>query len=231
MQFDHLWSEEKRAKSSPLFPNNGDIPTHTPAWETDLRVEGADIARIPSSGPVVVTANHHSGMLHGSLLAKLLRRVRSDVKVLSYPARYPFLHAHKSRAGSQSLFLQFAETEALAWLREGGMLAISFGHEIFPWQLNPAQKKALSGTNCQCVLFAKPGPARCRFIFAVTTQPWISSPVCGLGSRIHPPLWSLRGRRDGGQRFALEGKYRRTRLPASQMPRRPLSICGGGFSF
>jgi len=140
MQFDHLWSEEKRAKSSPLFPNNGDIPTHTPAWETDLRVEAADIARIPSRGPVVVTANHHSGMLHGSLLAKLLRRVRSDVKVLSYPARYPFLHARKSRAGSQSLFLQFAETEALAWLREGGMLAISFGHEIFPWQLNPAQK-------------------------------------------------------------------------------------------
>src|SRR5579863_5460268 len=48
-----------------------------------LRVEPADQARIPASGPVVVVANHPYGMLGGAILTALLRRVRPDVKILT----------------------------------------------------------------------------------------------------------------------------------------------------
>src|ERR1039458_3690718 len=49
----------------------------------DLRVDAADTARIPATGPVVVVANHPFGMLDGAVLAVLLTRVRPDVKVMT----------------------------------------------------------------------------------------------------------------------------------------------------
>jgi len=49
----------------------------------ELRIDDADQARIPASGPVVVVANHPYGMLDGALLTVLLTRVRSDVKILT----------------------------------------------------------------------------------------------------------------------------------------------------
>lgn len=49
----------------------------------DLRVDTADTARIPVTGPVVVVANHPFGMLDGAVLAVLLTRVRPDVKVMT----------------------------------------------------------------------------------------------------------------------------------------------------
>lgn len=48
-----------------------------------IRVDAADQARIPASGPVVVVANHPYGMLDGAILTVLLTRVRQDVKVLT----------------------------------------------------------------------------------------------------------------------------------------------------
>src|SRR5215469_2735732 len=48
-----------------------------------LQIDSADQARIPSSGPVVVVANHPYGMLDGAILTVLLTRVRRDVKVLT----------------------------------------------------------------------------------------------------------------------------------------------------
>jgi 1-acyl-sn-glycerol-3-phosphate acyltransferase len=53
------------------------------AMRVELRVDSASIARVPTSGPVVVVANHPFGMLDGAVLATLLTRVRPDVKVMT----------------------------------------------------------------------------------------------------------------------------------------------------
>jgi putative hemolysin len=42
-----------------------------------------DLARIPKSGPAIVTANHPFGILEGAILASLLRRIRPDVRFLA----------------------------------------------------------------------------------------------------------------------------------------------------
>ena len=42
-----------------------------------------DLARIPNSGPAIVTANHPFGILEGAILASLLRRIRPDVRFLA----------------------------------------------------------------------------------------------------------------------------------------------------
>src|SRR5271167_1883056 len=99
----------------------------------DLRVGAADMARIPTTGPVVVVANHPFGMLDGAVLAVLLTRVRPDVKVMTnYLLRdvpelarlcifvNPFQTDRGVRAGSADVN-RCAVREALGWLRRGGM--------------------------------------------------------------------------------------------------------------
>src|SRR5215469_2250040 len=111
-----------------------------------LRVDSADQARIPSTGPVVVVANHPYGVLDGALLAVLLTRVRPDVKVLAN-----FLLGDVPELQRHCIFVDPFQTdrsvdsnrralrEALAWLQQGGMLAIFPAGEVSTWQMPTAQ--------------------------------------------------------------------------------------------
>lgn len=111
----------------------------------DLRVDAADIARIPTTGSVVVVANHPFGMLDGAVLAVLLTRVRPDVKVMTnYLLRdVPELAQHcifvdpfqtDGRIRSADIEVnRRAMREALAWLQSGGMLAIFPSGEVSQW--------------------------------------------------------------------------------------------------
>ena len=111
-----------------------------------LRVDAADQARIPATGPVVVVANHPYGMLDGAILAVLLTRIRPDVKVLTNQllGDVPELQQHcifvdpfqtdRSLESNRK-----AMREALAWLRQGGMLAIFPAGEVSHWQMPVAQ--------------------------------------------------------------------------------------------
>jgi len=111
-----------------------------------LRVEAADQARIPTSGPVVVVANHPYGMLDGAILTVLLTRVRPDVKVLTN-----FLLGDVPELQQHCIFVDPFQTDhsvesnrralrqALAWLRQGGMLAIFPAGEVSHWQMPAAQ--------------------------------------------------------------------------------------------
>lgn len=112
----------------------------------DLRVEAADLARIPASGPVVVVANHPYGILDGAILTAMLTRVRSDVKVLTnvmlgdVPELQqhcifvdPFQTDRSLESNRQAL------KQSLSWLRQGGMLAIFPSGEVSSWQMPAAQ--------------------------------------------------------------------------------------------
>jgi putative hemolysin len=116
----------------------------------ELRVDAADTARIPATGPVVVVANHPFGMLDGAVLAVLLTRVRPDVKVMTnYLLRdVPELARHcifvnpfesSSEVRGSGDVNRRAVREALAWLREGGMLAVFPAGEVSHWQFPQAE--------------------------------------------------------------------------------------------
>lgn len=52
-------------------------------FDFDLRLRESDRARIPSTGRVVIVANHPIGSLDGLALLNLVRQVRTDVKVVA----------------------------------------------------------------------------------------------------------------------------------------------------
>ena len=90
-----------------------------------------DLARIPPTGPVVVTANHPFGFLEGVILAAVLRRVRPDFKIVanSLLASVPELRSgfifvnpyggsHSIRENRRPL------RECLEWLARGGLVVL-----------------------------------------------------------------------------------------------------------
>jgi len=103
----------------------------------ECQVANADLARIPLSGPVVVTSNHPFGLLDGAILGVLLARVRSDVKVLTNVllAEVPELHEHcifvDPFGGEESVSRnRRGVKQAIAWLRAGGVLAMFPAGEV-----------------------------------------------------------------------------------------------------
>ncbi len=94
-------------------------------------VSEADVARVPREGPVIAVANHPFGLIEGPVLGSILRRVRTDVKVManSLMAAMPEVASHcilvnpfgdpeAKRSNLHGL------KEAIAWLRDGGMLVM-----------------------------------------------------------------------------------------------------------
>ena len=107
-----------------------------------LKTHSADQSRIPTTGPVVVVANHPYGVLDGALLTVLLTRVRPDVKILTN-----FLLADIPELQRNCIFVDPFQTdrsiesnrkairEALAWIEHGGMLAIFPAGEVSQFQM------------------------------------------------------------------------------------------------
>ena len=97
----------------------------------------SDISRVPTSGPLIVVANHPHGLLDGLVLIDVLRRARPDVRVLTNHllSRIPELRdfclfvdpfsgpdaAARSRAGLRAAHL---------WLRQGGALIVFPAGEV-----------------------------------------------------------------------------------------------------
>lgn len=107
----------------------------------DLRVNDADLERIPRKGPVVAVANHPYGMLDGTVLAVVLSRVRSDVKVLTN-----FILKDVPELERYCIFVDPLQTpgaidrnrramkQAMEWVERGGMLGIFPAGEVSHWQ-------------------------------------------------------------------------------------------------
>ena len=111
-----------------------------------LEIQPADLDRIPIKGPLVAVANHPFGVLDGVALAVLLLRVRPDVKILtnSLLEGIPELHEHCifvdpfHTASSADKNLKPLK-QAMAWLRQGGALAVFPAGEVSQWNVRQAQ--------------------------------------------------------------------------------------------
>ena len=111
-----------------------------------LKVQAADLERIPIKGPLVAVANHPFGVLDGAALAVLLSRVRPDVKILanSLLERFPVLHEHcifvdPFHASSSTNKNVKPLKHALEWLRQGRALAVFPAGEVSHWNVREAQ--------------------------------------------------------------------------------------------
>lgn len=111
-----------------------------------LEAQAADLERIPVKGPLVAVANHPFGVLDGVALTVLLSRVRSDVKILTNSLLdcIPELHRHCifvdpfNAASSTDKNLKPLK-QALAWLCQGGALAVFPAGEVSQWNVREAQ--------------------------------------------------------------------------------------------
>lgn len=71
------------------FEKSG-APFGSPFWPKAIKHMGIrldtpdeEVARIPKTGPLVVVANHPSGLVDGMIMAELINRVRPDFKILT----------------------------------------------------------------------------------------------------------------------------------------------------
>ncbi|QYK43671.1 MAG: lysophospholipid acyltransferase family protein [Paracoccaceae bacterium] len=90
-----------------------------------------EIARIPATGPLVVVANHPSGVVDGMVMAEMINRVRSDFKILTrslltgipevaqFMIPVPFPHEE----GAREMGLQM-RAETMAHLKQGGVIIL-----------------------------------------------------------------------------------------------------------
>ena len=120
-----------------LSPQGFGLESLLAEMRIELKVRSADQGRIPTSGPVVVVANHPYGVLDGALLTVLLARFRRDLKVLTN-----YLLGDIPELQQNCIFVDPFQTdrsiesnrkairEALSWLEGGGMLAIFPAGEV-----------------------------------------------------------------------------------------------------
>lgn len=97
----------------------------------ELQTPQAQLDRIPSTGPVIVVANHPHGLVDGMVLAETIGRVRTDYKILTrslltgvnaidqfmIPVPFP----HEEDALQQNLEMR---RKAMEHLKEGGVIVL-----------------------------------------------------------------------------------------------------------
>ncbi len=114
------------------------VPHGQPFWAQALEVMGitletpeTEIARIPATGPLIITANHPHGLVDGMVLGELVGRVRTDYKILTRSLltgvgeidefMLPVPFAHEDDALQQNLEMR---KKAMAHLGEGGAIVL-----------------------------------------------------------------------------------------------------------
>jgi putative hemolysin len=105
--------------------------------DIDYLVEPQEMARIPSSGPCVLIANHPYGGVEGLILFDLVNRIRTDFKVMGNHLlrRLPALRSHLIAVdpfgvdGSARTNIAPLR-QALKWLEQGELLIIFPAGEV-----------------------------------------------------------------------------------------------------
>lgn len=96
-----------------------------------------DLHRIPTTGPLIVVANHPFGGLEGMILAAVLRSVRPDVKLLANymlgmipEMRDQFIFVDPFGGADAARKNVGGMKSALRWLRDGGVLGVFPAGEV-----------------------------------------------------------------------------------------------------
>ncbi|MCG3137514.1 MAG: hypothetical protein HJJLKODD_01360 [Phycisphaerae bacterium] len=102
-----------------------------------IDVDAEQLQRIPTSGPVVLVANHPFGGLEGLVLISLIQRVRPDIKVLAnyllhsiIPLREHMIFVDPFGRADSARFNITPMKESLAWLKQGGALGVFPAGEV-----------------------------------------------------------------------------------------------------
>jgi len=100
-------------------------------------VGGQPLSRIPKTGPVVAVCNHPFGVLEGLMLAKAIREVRPDIRIMAngllgmIPEMKDILIQVDPFGRDDSAKKNIAGLKAsMKWLREGGLLVIFPAGEV-----------------------------------------------------------------------------------------------------
>jgi putative hemolysin len=161
----------------------------------DYEIESGSLDWIPRTGPVLVTANHPFGLLEGALLAMLLPRLRSDVRILANAALAvipelrglcifadPFGNRSSVAANATAL------KECLQWLDRGGLLVAFPAGEVSHLQLGGRARMIRDSA-------WNPAVARLAQRTGATTIPisfrGANSPLFQLAGLVHPMLRTL----------------------------------------
>ena len=112
------------------------------ALGVESRVDGDLAARVPTTGPVIVVANHPFGGVEGLVMASQLLRVRPDVRLManrllaSIPELRPHLIAVDPFGGAAATRSNLRGVRAsLRWLKGGGVLGIFPAGEVAHFRL------------------------------------------------------------------------------------------------
>jgi putative hemolysin len=148
--------------------------------DVTLRVSEADLSRIPSTGAVVVVANHPFGAIEGIALAHALCKVRPDVRVLANfllgripEIRRVFLFVDPFERQGSTIANALSLRGALTWLRGGGLLVVFPAGEVASWSprsfrvVEPAWSPSVAGLARRAGATAVPVfvPGRNRALF------------------------------------------------------------------
>jgi putative hemolysin len=124
-QIEDMYSRAREAPSSCVL--EGVLAE----MRVDSRIDDSELSRIPTTGAVLVVSNHPFGILEGTVLGAVMRRVRPDVKILTNVLL-------KGIEGLDELCICFdpfgtknsipkntaALLQSVRWLQKGGLLVM-----------------------------------------------------------------------------------------------------------
>ncbi|MGD8591505.1 MAG: lysophospholipid acyltransferase family protein [Gammaproteobacteria bacterium] len=106
-------------------------------FKLDWHILDNELANIPANGPAIVVANHPFGALEGILMAYILRRYRSDIKIMAnyFLQRIPeisdiFIGVDPFGGKSSTSNNLKPMRQATQWLKQGGLLLIFPAGEV-----------------------------------------------------------------------------------------------------
>lgn len=100
-------------------------------------VDGQPVSRIPRTGPLVAVCNHPFGVLEGLMLVKILREVRSDIKIMAnflltmIPEMEDLIIEVDPFGKPESMKKNISGLkESMRWIKNGGMLIVFPAGEV-----------------------------------------------------------------------------------------------------